>query len=138
MTTPYDGDKFTGLRPWSDDEHDGPPRRSYYDEPCQWCDDGSLPVGTMPNTFGCVPACGSCIMAFEEDDAPEELAITLGDKTDEAPSLCKPPHLDYCCLLCSRAGPDVRRVSHPVTGRSLYFCPPCLDDVCLGRVPSPR
>jgi hypothetical protein len=24
-------------------------------------------------------ACGSCIMAFEEDDAPEELAITLGE-----------------------------------------------------------
>ena len=68
MTTIYD-----------DDECDRPPRRSFYDEPCQWCDDGSLPVGAMPNTFGCVPACGSCIMAFEEADAPEELAITLGD-----------------------------------------------------------
>jgi hypothetical protein len=69
MTTTYDYDKFTGLRPW-------------YDEPCHWCDDGSPPAGEMPNTFGCVPACGSCIMAFEEDDAPEELAITLGDVLD--------------------------------------------------------
>jgi hypothetical protein len=34
----------------------------------------------MPNTVGCLPACASCIQSFEEADAPEELAITLGDK----------------------------------------------------------
>jgi len=68
VTTYYDWDKFMGLEPWAID-----------DKLCCWCDDGSPPAGPMPNTVGCLPACASCIMAFEEDDAPEELAITLGD-----------------------------------------------------------
>ena len=45
---------------------------------CIYCDY----QGEMANTWGWknMGVCPSCIMAFEEDDAPEELAITLGNK----------------------------------------------------------
>jgi len=80
MTTTYDGDKFTGLRPWSDDEPDL--MEGIYEDECWECDE-LKPIVGMVQYFGreTINAhnCADCVDTFEQDDAPEELAITLGD-----------------------------------------------------------
>jgi len=51
---------------------------------CHHCESGQEAepylIHTRPKHCVAGIACASCIMAFEEGDAPEELAITLGNK----------------------------------------------------------
>jgi len=68
----YAADKFTGLRPWSNDEPAPPENPDSREYKCDGCDTLVILEETR--------LCASCIMAFEEGDAPEELAITLGNK----------------------------------------------------------
>ena len=71
----YAADKFTGLRPWSNDEPDL--MEGIIEDECWECDEVKPLVGNILKKVDCLYACASCIQAFEQDDAPEELAITL-------------------------------------------------------------
>ncbi len=78
--------------------------------------------------FGII--CPDCLDAFERENAPEELAITLGDKLsplEEAEIFAREPlsmrlgapHMDYACSMCTKVGPDVRCVG------GICFCDKC-------------
>lgn len=55
---------------------------------CRYCDDGACQSEPEPYAFY-NEVCPDCIYSFERDDAPEELAITLGDvSVDDACRYC--------------------------------------------------
>ena len=74
MTTPYDADKFTGLRPWSNEEPTDEFKDSELaDDQCWYCPH----MGPLSGSLEGFDCCAACLMAFEEADAPEELHMTL-------------------------------------------------------------